>query len=143
MERRARNANTYNLTTFLVGFCCAAWSCVATAQSLSDDVTALSGSASVFTDVTHTRTDRGFHRHQYRARFRCVWASGWNIGEVRTLWNYSMAAPYEPAETAQMVSRAAIAPLPAPLATHILIPAAVWILTWATQLAPSATIRGL
>lgn len=59
MERRARNANTYNLTTFLVGFCCAAWSCVATAQSLSDDVTALSGSASVFTDVTHTRTDRG------------------------------------------------------------------------------------
>lgn len=59
MARRAGIANNYSFATFVVGFCCAAWSCLATAQSLSDDVTALSGSASVFTNVTHTRTDRG------------------------------------------------------------------------------------
>ncbi len=59
MERKAGNANNFSLASLLIGSCCAAGSGVATAQSLSDDVTSLSGSASVFTDVTHTRTDRG------------------------------------------------------------------------------------
>lgn len=59
MDRRARSASNYRLATLLVGSCCVASSITVNAQSLSDDVTELSGSASVFTDVTHTRTDRG------------------------------------------------------------------------------------
>lgn len=59
MERRAGIANNFSFASLLIGGCCAAWSCAVTAQGLSDDITSLSGSASVFTDVTHTRTDRG------------------------------------------------------------------------------------
>ena len=59
MERRAGNASKYRLATVFVGTCCLAWPYAASAQSLSDDVKTLSGSASVFTGVTHTRTDRG------------------------------------------------------------------------------------
>ncbi|SHK45829.1 hypothetical protein SAMN05216369_2130 [Marinobacter antarcticus] len=59
MERRAGIANKYSLTTFFLGACCIAWPSGATAQSLSESVKTLSGSASVFTGVTHTRTDQG------------------------------------------------------------------------------------
>ena len=70
MERRAGNASKYRFAaryagTGFVGAFFLAWSCAATAQSLSgfsgfnDRVKTVSGSASVFTGVTHTRTDRG------------------------------------------------------------------------------------
>ncbi|MCK0163975.1 hypothetical protein [Marinobacter sp. S6332] len=58
MERRARIARTYPLTRCLMGLCCIAWSYTGMAQSLNDDTTTISGSASVFTGGTHTRTDR-------------------------------------------------------------------------------------
>ncbi|MBQ0745365.1 MAG: hypothetical protein KBT82_18575 [Marinobacter sp.] len=64
MERRSGSANKYSLAAFyvgtgFVGAFCVAWPSAATAQSLSDSVKTISGSASVFTGVTHTRTDRG------------------------------------------------------------------------------------
>ena len=61
MERRAGNASKYSLYVGpgFVGALCLAWSCAATAQGLSDNISRLSGSASVFTGITHTRTDRG------------------------------------------------------------------------------------
>jgi len=59
MEPKAGNASTVSLSGVYVGAFCLAWSCAATAQGLSDNVSRLSGSASVFTGVTHTRTDRG------------------------------------------------------------------------------------
>lgn len=59
MEPRAGSARYSNLSGLYVGALCLAWSCAATAQSLSDNISSLSGSASVFTGVTHTRTDLG------------------------------------------------------------------------------------
>lgn len=59
MEPKAGNASTVSLSGVYVGAFCLAWSCAATAQDLSDNVSRLSGSASAFTGVTHTRTDRG------------------------------------------------------------------------------------
>ncbi len=59
MERRAGNASKYRLATVFVGTCCLVWPYAASAQGLSDSVKTLSGSASVFTGITHTRTDRG------------------------------------------------------------------------------------
>jgi len=59
VEQRAGIASNYRLTSLLAGSCCAIWSFAAPAQSLSDDISVLSGSASVFTAVTHTRTDQG------------------------------------------------------------------------------------
>tara|TARA_R110002074_G_scaffold336300_1_gene506762 strand:- start:8693 stop:10042 length:1350 start_codon:yes stop_codon:yes gene_type:complete len=56
VELRAGNASKYSL---YVGSFCLAWSCAASAQGLSDNINRLAGSASVFTGVTHTRTDRG------------------------------------------------------------------------------------
>lgn len=59
MDSRAGNAHRYRFASLLIGSCCAVWSFTTTAQSLSDDINTLTGSASVFTGVTHTRTDRG------------------------------------------------------------------------------------
>lgn len=60
MERPAGSAsNHYRLSSLLAGLVCAAGLSTATAQSLSDDISTLSGSASVFAGATHTRTDRG------------------------------------------------------------------------------------
>lgn len=59
MESRAGNASKHSLGGLYVGALCLAWSCAAPAQGLSDNISKLSGSASVFTGVTHTRTDRG------------------------------------------------------------------------------------
>tara|TARA_R110002095_G_scaffold16278_2_gene19549 strand:+ start:2587 stop:3942 length:1356 start_codon:yes stop_codon:yes gene_type:complete len=59
MERRAGNASRLSLTLLYVGVVCAVWPLAVTAQSFSDNIQTLSGSASVFTGVTHTRTDRG------------------------------------------------------------------------------------
>lgn len=59
MEPRAGNASKVSLSGVYVGALCLAWSCAATAQGLSDNISTLSGSASVFTGITHTRTDRG------------------------------------------------------------------------------------
>lgn len=59
MESRVGNPNKPCLATALVGTCCLVWTSAATAQGLSESVKTLSGSASVFTGVTHTRTDRG------------------------------------------------------------------------------------
>lgn len=61
MDCTAGNAKKYSLITLCLGVTCAAWSLTASAQGLSDDVKTLSGSASVFTGITHTRTDRGTH----------------------------------------------------------------------------------
>ncbi|WP_100639758.1 hypothetical protein [Marinobacter salexigens] len=55
----ASNAGTHFIGACLAGAICVAWPVAASAQSLSDNVKTLSGSASVFTGVTHTRTDRG------------------------------------------------------------------------------------
>lgn len=44
MERRAWIASTYPLTRCLVGLCCVAWPYIGMAQSLSDDITTISGS---------------------------------------------------------------------------------------------------
>lgn len=61
MEPTAGNSSKYSLHVGpgFVGALCLAWSCVATAQGLSDNISSLSGSASVFTGITHTRTDLG------------------------------------------------------------------------------------
>lgn len=61
MEPKAGNASKYSLSvgSGFVGAFCLAWSCAATAQGLSDNISTLSGSASVFTGVTQTRTDQG------------------------------------------------------------------------------------
>ncbi|MGO1501937.1 MAG: hypothetical protein ACTHWH_11720 [Marinobacter sp.] len=59
MEPRAGKASNYSLGGLYVGAFCLAWSCAATAQGLSDNISSLSGSGSVFTGITHTRTDRG------------------------------------------------------------------------------------
>lgn len=68
MDRRDRmegrlaiysGATGYTLAILLLGACYLAGLNVANAQSLGDDITTVSGSASVFTGVTHTRTDRG------------------------------------------------------------------------------------
>ncbi|MDN6320245.1 MAG: hypothetical protein L0J77_10815 [Marinobacter sp.] len=59
MQPQAGNASIYKLGGLYVGVFCLAWSCTATAQGLSDNVSRLSGSGSVFTGVSHTRTDRG------------------------------------------------------------------------------------
>jgi hypothetical protein len=69
MQRRAGNASKTSTTTIsaakipvtkiLIAACCAAWPFAVSAQSLNDNVKTLSGSASVFTGITHTRTDRG------------------------------------------------------------------------------------
>ncbi len=58
MRPRAWNASKRSLGGLYVGAFCLAWSYGATAQGLSDNVSRLAGSASVFTGVTHTRTDR-------------------------------------------------------------------------------------
>lgn len=59
MQSRAGNPSTYRLGGLYVGVFCLAWPCAATAQGLSDNISRMSGSASVFTGITHTRTDRG------------------------------------------------------------------------------------
>lgn len=59
MECRARNACTHRLITLVVGLCSVAWPYVVSAEGVSDKVSTLSGSGSVFTGITHTRTDRG------------------------------------------------------------------------------------
>lgn len=61
MEQKARIANNYRFASLLAGLCCAAWPFAALGQGLSDGISVVSGSASVFTGVTHTRTDRGTH----------------------------------------------------------------------------------
>ncbi|MGO1463517.1 MAG: hypothetical protein ACTHYN_10095 [Marinobacter sp.] len=59
MESRAGNARKRSLGGLYVGTFCLVWSYTATAQGLSDNISAISGSASAFTNVTHIRTDRG------------------------------------------------------------------------------------
>lgn len=59
MEPRAGNASTCSRSGLYVGAFCLVCSCAVTAQGLSDNISTLSGSASVFTGVTHTRTDLG------------------------------------------------------------------------------------
>ncbi|WP_417544088.1 hypothetical protein [Marinobacter sp.] len=69
MEPRAGKASKYSLINRYIGigyigtcFIAAigvAWPFAAAAQGLSDSVETVSGSASVFTGITHTRTDRG------------------------------------------------------------------------------------
>ncbi|WP_417518036.1 hypothetical protein [Marinobacter sp.] len=59
MERRAGNASRFSITLLCAGVVCATLPFAVTAQSFSDNVKTLSGSASVFTGVKHTRTDLG------------------------------------------------------------------------------------
>lgn len=59
MESKAGNAYTGKLNGIYVVAFCLAWPCAATAQGLSDNISRLSGSGSVFAGVSHTRTDRG------------------------------------------------------------------------------------
>lgn len=59
MELRAGNPGKYSLSSVYVGAFCLVWSFGVSAQGLSDNVSRLSGSGSVFTGITHTRTDRG------------------------------------------------------------------------------------
>ncbi|MBL1273804.1 MAG: hypothetical protein COB25_015260 [Oceanospirillales bacterium] len=59
MEPKARNAGRSSITLLYLGVFCATWPLTVTAQSFSDNVETLSGSASVFTGIKHTRTDRG------------------------------------------------------------------------------------
>ena len=59
MERRAGNASKFSRTVLYAGVVCAAWPLAVTAQSFSDNVKTVSGSASVFTGIKHTRTDQG------------------------------------------------------------------------------------
>lgn len=59
MKHRAGKANNYSLGGLYVGTICLAWSCAGSAQGFNESVNELSGSASVFTSITQTRTDRG------------------------------------------------------------------------------------
>ena len=59
MERGAGNASKNSLSGLYVGAFCLAWSGASSAQGLSDNISSLAGSASVFTGVNHTRTNRG------------------------------------------------------------------------------------
>lgn len=57
MEPKVGNASKPGLSGLYVGAFCFVWSCSTTAQGFSDNISQLAGSASVFTGVSHTRTD--------------------------------------------------------------------------------------
>lgn len=59
MNHRAGRASMRRVVMCVLGVCGPVLPYAAVAQTLSDDVKTISGSASVFTGITHTRTDRG------------------------------------------------------------------------------------